>query len=53
MPAYTKKQLEDAVRHAQREPDVPTQRIAELYEVDWTTLRRRVLGTHLDTSTAH
>jgi len=53
MPRYTEKQLYEAIKHARREPDVPTRRIAELYGVDHNTLRRRVLGTQQDRITAH
>ena len=53
MPKYTEKDLQAAIKHALREPDTPTIRIAELYRVDRRTLRRRVLGTHQDRSTAH
>ena len=53
MPKYTEQQLQEAIKHAQREPDVPTQRIAELYRVDRMTLRRRVLGTHKNRAVAH
>ena len=53
IPKYTDKQLQEAVKHARQEPDIPTIRIAELYGVDRKTLRRRVLGTHQDQSTAH
>ena len=53
MPKYTDKDLQAAIKHALKEPDIPTIRIAELYGVDRRTLRRRVLGTHQDRSTAH
>ena len=53
MPKYTEKQLQEAIKHARREPDVPTRRIAELYEVPRTTLRQRVLGKNQDRATAH
>ena len=53
MPKYTEKQLREAVKYALESPDVPTIRIAELYGVDRSTLRRRVLGTHQDSSIAH
>lgn len=53
MPKYTEKQLRDAVKYALEAPDVPTLRIAELFGVDRTTLRRRVLGTHQDRASAH
>jgi len=53
MPKYTEKQLQEAIRHTQREPDVPNQRIAELYGVPHNTLRQRVLGTRQDRATAH
>jgi len=53
MPKYTEKQLQEAIRHARREPDVPTRYIAELYGVTRTTLRQRVLGKHQDSRAAH
>ena len=53
MAKYTEKQMQKAVKHARWEPNVPTTRIAELYGVNRKTLRRRVLGTHQDRSTAH
>jgi len=53
MPKYTEKQLQEAIKHARRESDVPTRRIAELYEVPRTTLRQRVLGKNQDRATAH
>lgn len=53
MPKYTEKDLQAAIKHALREPDIPTIRIAELYGVERRTLRRRVLGTHQDRSIAH
>ena len=52
MPKYTEKQLREAVKYALESPDIPTIRIAELYGVDRSTLRRRVLGTHQNKSTA-
>ena len=45
--------MQQAIKHTQLEPHVPTIRIAELYGVDRKTLRRRVLGTHQDRATAH
>lgn len=53
MPKYTEKQLRDAVNYALNAPDVPTKRIAEMFGVDRSTLRCRVLGTHQDRSPAH
>ena len=53
MPRYTGKDLQAAIKHARVELDIPTIRIAELYGVDRKTLRRRLLGTHQDNSTAH
>ena len=53
MPKYTEKWLREAVKYALDSPDVPTIRIAELYGVVRSILRRRVLGTHQDSSTAH
>ena len=45
--------MQKVVKHARREPNVPTTRIADLYGVNRKTLNRRVLGTHQDRSTAH
>lgn len=53
MPKYTEKQLRDAVKYALNSPDTPRVRIAELFGVDRSTLRRRVLGTHQYRPTAH
>ena len=36
--------LQKAIRHARRAPDVKVARIAALYEVNATTLRRRLAG---------
>jgi len=51
MPKYTKKQLQEAIKHARREPDIPTRHIAELYEVPHTILWQRVLRTNQDRAT--
>ena len=53
MPKYTEEQLLKAVRYAQKHPDVPLTRIATLYEVNLSTLRRRKLGLTLPPSQAH
>jgi len=53
MPKYTEKQLQETIRHAQREPDVPTRRTAEMYGVPRTTLHQRVLGKHQDSRAAY
>jgi len=55
MPKYAEKHLQEAIRHTRRAPDVPTRRIAELYEVRSTShpLRQRVLGKHQDSRAAH
>ena len=53
MPKYTEQQLQEAIKHAKREPDASMLRIADLYAVDCQTLRQRVLGTHQEWSTAH
>ena len=44
--------LQTAIRHARREPDVPTARLAALYEVNVRTLGRRLAGTTTDYATA-
>lgn len=53
MPKYTEEQLLKAVRYAQKHPDIPLTRIATLYEVNLSTLRRRKLGLTLPPSQAH
>ena len=53
MPQYTEQQLQNAINHARKEPEVPITRIAALYEVNDTTLRRRLAGTQLNRSVAH
>ncbi|RPB18389.1 hypothetical protein L211DRAFT_874882 [Terfezia boudieri ATCC MYA-4762] len=53
MPKYTKQQLQEAIKHAKREPDAPMLRIADLYGVDRQTLCRRVLGTQQERSIVH
>ena len=53
MPKYTEKQLQDAISHARQEPEVPTRRIAELHNVNYTTLRRRILGIQQERHIAH
>ena len=44
--------LQKAIRHARRVPDIPTARIAALYEVNVRTLGRRLAGTTTDYATA-
>ena len=46
-------QLQKAIDHAQREPTIPCTRIAALYEVNRTTLPRRVAGTQRNFPAAH
>ena len=53
MPKYTEQQLQNAVKHARREPDVPIQRMAELHGVERQKLRRSLLGTHQERSKTH
>ena len=52
MPKYTEQQLQNAMKHARKEPNVPLPRIAALYEVNITTLRRRLAGTQISNSAA-
>lgn len=40
------------MKHARKEPNVPLPRIASLYEVNITTLRRRLAGTQVSNSIA-
>ena len=47
MPKYTEQQLQDGMKHARKEPNVPLPRIAALYKVNITTLRRRLAGTQV------
>ena len=44
--------LQKAIRHARRTPEVKVARIAALYDVNVTTLRRRVAGKSHDYATA-
>ena len=53
MPKYTETQLLKAVKYSQQNPDMPLTRIAALYEVNLSTLRRRKLGLTLPPSQAH
>ena len=53
MPKYTEAQLLKAVQYAKKNPDTPLTRIATLYEVNLSTLRRRKLGLSLPHSKAH
>ena len=50
---YTEQQLQKAIDHARREPTVPRARIAALYEVNRTTLSRRIAGTQRNFAAAH
>ena len=50
---YTEHQLQKAIDHARREPTVPRPRIAPLYEVNHTTLSRRIAGTQRNLAAAH
>ena len=52
MPKYTEQQLQNAMKHARKEPNVPLPRIAALHEVNITTLRRRLAGTQVSNSAA-
>ena len=47
MTKYTEQQLQKAIAHAQKDPTVPRRRIAALYEVNVTTLNRRIAGTQV------
>ena len=53
MPKYTEQQLQNAINHARREPTIPRKRIAALYQVNVTTLNRRIAGTQVSRSIAH
>ena len=53
MPKYTEKQLQKAINHARKDPTILRRRIAALYEVNVTTLRRRMAGTQLTYAAAH
>lgn len=46
------KKLQTAIKHARREPDIPTARLAALYEVNVRTLGRQLAGTSTDYATA-
>ena len=52
MPKYTEQQLQNAMKHARKEPNVPLPRIAALYTVNITTLRRRLAGTQVSNAAA-
>ena len=53
MTKYTEEQLQKAISHVHRDPTVPRARIAALYEVNRTTLNRRIAGTQLTHTAAH
>ena len=53
MPQYTEQQLQKAISHARKDPTIPRRRIAALYEVNVTTLNRRIAGTQLSRTIAH
>ena len=53
MPKYTEQQLQKAISHARKEPTIPRRRIAALYEVNVTTMTRRMAGTQLSYAAAH
>ena len=44
--------LQQAIRHARRDPELKAARIAALYGVNATTLRRRIAGKTRDYATA-
>lgn len=52
MPKYTEEQLQNAMKHARREPTASLPGIAALYQVNITTLRRRVAGKQVSNSVA-
>ena len=52
MRKYTEQQLQNAMKYARKEPNIPLPRVAALYEVNITTLRRRLAGTQVSNSTA-
>ena len=53
MPKYTEKQRLKAVQYSKNNPDISLPRIAALYNVNLSTLRRRKLGLTLPPSKAH
>ena len=53
MPRYTEPQLQNAITHARKEPDVYRTRIAALHEANVTTLSPRLAGTQASRSVAH
>ena len=53
MPKYTERQLQKAISHARKDSTIPLRHIAALYEVNVTTLRRRIAGTQLSYAAAH
>lgn len=53
MPKYTEQQMQKAINHARKEPTVPRARIAALYEVNVTTLKRRLAGVQVSSAAAH
>ena len=53
MTKYTEQQLQKAINHARKDPTVPRRRIAAFYEVNVTTLNRRIAGTQVSRSAAH
>lgn len=53
MPKYTEKQLQKVIGHANKDPIIPLRRIAALYEVNVTTLRRRIAGTQFSYAVAY
>ena len=53
MTNYTEQQLQKAISHAQKDPTIPRRRIAALYEVNVTTMNRRIAGTQLTRAAAH
>ena len=53
MTKYTEEQLQKAISHTRNDPTIPRRRIAALYEVNVTTMNRRIAGTQLSRSAAH
>ena len=50
---YTEATMQKAMQHARRQPDIPIRRLAELYDVDKSTLGHRVKGKQVSKPTSH
>ena len=53
MTKYTEQQLQKAISHARKEPTIPRRRIAAFYQVNVTTMNRRIAGTQVSYTAAH